>query len=857
MTDENSDDNSHPVKVTPRVIGSTSGIHQSPSTSTLHSNTSPRTISHNPSTNSLRSINAGGAAQNAAIAGASLAFSNSGKSTPPVPNKNKPQLNSNLSKNGSANTYSGRDGALAAAAKVGGGGAPGGGGGRTRSPSKVSVMDERVGYGQQILGQQLLGRERTGVNETTDGGSIVGSEYQGGQRGAQKRAQQRSNGHLQPPFSSGTSTPDSGLNAKNNSVAFMAANLAAKRSRDNSPNHTGQSQGMRMGTGMGMGGWKQASPLPSRRQSYASIGNTSSTDSGERRLDVSSIPPTSSLVGMWEQTERGVKEGGGGSGAGNDILDRQDSSRRRPASSHALIAVSESAILARPISSHAPISEPTKSATKPLVLPSPSSSEVSITGQMMSTSKPPVRPRSISSHTPASEAVRPSPKSPAQKPAIHNTRPASSHSPLPNLSTKPSMQNLSPPVSAHGNPPTQPSANPSMQSVRPTSSHALELTESSPRPSVQKPSMPPPRRTSANVPAPGERSTEPPMQAPRPRSMHTPILNSTDSTDPSLKPPTQPPRRASTIKTPPKPSRPTPASLPPMSKQSYNNDYDEDDEDDASSDDSFVSASSQPKPKSPSWRAKVAQQNKRQTSSISPMDAHSLANAIVAGSLASSRASSPSGTLRPPAPPPSRRHKSISIFHSDNSRTPTPPQNIGPGNTTPMLKTTMRKPKTGKELKEEEGEGEKRRARKHLVKKHPNKHHEGDRKRWRDVITERERKRYEAVWASNRGLFPDTVSEEGERLEAAGARDSVPAVVVRDLWGRSRLAGDVLEEVWGLVEGRGVMGGRARLGKEEFVVGLWLIDQRLKGRKLPGRVGESVWKSVGALGGIKLRDHIK
>ena len=47
--------------------------------------------------------------------------------------------------------------------------------------------------------------------------------------------------------------------------------------------------------------------------------------------------------------------------------------------------------------------------------------------------------------------------------------------------------------------------------------------------------------------------------------------------------------------------------------------------------------------------------------------------------------------------------------------------------------------------------------------------------------------------------------------------------------------------------------GNGRLKKEEFVVGLWLVDQRLKGRKLPGRVSDSVWNSVRFLQGIKIR----
>ena len=151
-----------------------------------------------------------------------------------------------------------------------------------------------------------------------------------------------------------------------------------------------------------------------------------------------------------------------------------------------------------------------------------------------------------------------------------------------------------------------------------------------------------------------------------------------------------------------------------------------------------------------------------------------------------------------------------------------------------MLRATMRKPKA-----EEEDEGEARRKKKaHLMKKHPNKHHEGARKRWRDEITERERKRYEAVWASNRGLYT-----------TPGMESSVCNLVARDIFSRSRLHTDVLEEVYELVDRR-QNGG---LEREEFVVGLWLIDQRLKGRKLPMKVSDSVWKSVGVLSGIKIK----
>jgi hypothetical protein len=144
----------------------------------------------------------------------------------------------------------------------------------------------------------------------------------------------------------------------------------------------------------------------------------------------------------------------------------------------------------------------------------------------------------------------------------------------------------------------------------------------------------------------------------------------------------------------------------------------------------------------------------------------------------------------------------------------------------------------------------------HLVGKHPHKHHEGTRKHWRDTITERERKRYEGVWAANRGLHlpssdTQTTTTYSTSATSAGIEDEVLNLVVRDIWMRSRLLEQVLEEVWFLVDRREV----GRLTKEEFVVGLWLVDQRLKGRKLPSRVSESVWASVTGLGtrGIKVR----
>ena len=277
----------------------------------------------------------------------------------------------------------------------------------------------------------------------------------------------------------------------------------------------------------------------------------------------------------------------------------------------------------------------------------------------------------------------------------------------------------------------------------------------------------------------------------------------------------------------PKPTVSKPIPIPGKKPQAAKEDVD------ASSNDSFVSASSYAESEHlPSFRVGLQKQKTQKTSqNISPGSAsaaavESLANAIVASSLASSRAASPS-KLQPP-PPPAPRRGARYLFHngSDISRTPSPSKPNG-------LRTTMRKPR-----EEEIDESEKRRGRKNLMKKHPNKHHEGDRKRWRDEITERERKRYEAVWASNRGIFSNGLND-----------GAVCNLVARDIFSRSRLHNEVLEEVYALVDRK----ENRALDREEFVVGLWLIDQRLKGRKLPIRVSDSVWRSVGILGGIKVK----
>jgi hypothetical protein len=213
------------------------------------------------------------------------------------------------------------------------------------------------------------------------------------------------------------------------------------------------------------------------------------------------------------------------------------------------------------------------------------------------------------------------------------------------------------------------------------------------------------------------------------------------------------------------------------------------------------------------------------------VDVNNLANAMVASSIASSRimprAASPSKKKAPPVP----RRRSRSLHELESRHRPDNPP-LKPLTTRPM-KQTLRK------LISETDDEETKRGRKHRLRKHPNVHHEGDRKRWRDKVTAKERKRYEGVWAANRGLLHQF---EAFNLRSKGMteEDLVLNVVVRDIWDRSRLPRDVLEEIWDLVAEE----GDKFLTREQFVVGLWLVDQRLKGRKLPVKVSTSVWSSV-------------
>lgn len=251
--------------------------------------------------------------------------------------------------------------------------------------------------------------------------------------------------------------------------------------------------------------------------------------------------------------------------------------------------------------------------------------------------------------------------------------------------------------------------------------------------------------------------------------------------------------------------------------------------------------------------------------SVNGMDEESLSNAIVASSLASARAPSPKPIKVPPTPPRRRRSRSRSLLslglsHSNGSegRLPSPTKSGG-------LRQTLRDvPKS--DLVQQHRDHHHHHHHNHPkfpIHRHPHKHHEGDRKRYRAYITDTQRKRYEGVWAANKGLhvpvpppLPSKVhpsSPSANYYKAAAekyppnAPEMVLNLVVRDIWSRSQLPPNALEHVWNLVDGS----GDGLLRKGEFVVGMWLIDQQLKGHKLPATVPDTVWDSAGRLPVVK------
>lgn len=222
------------------------------------------------------------------------------------------------------------------------------------------------------------------------------------------------------------------------------------------------------------------------------------------------------------------------------------------------------------------------------------------------------------------------------------------------------------------------------------------------------------------------------------------------------------------------------------------------------------------------------------------------------------------GVVYDPELPPDENEQPLAPIKSKNPSAAVP---------SVKLRTTMRKESKRKEKKTAFNEDK------------PWKNH-GD----LDVISDAQRKRYEGLWVSNKGLYLDRVAtklvgvdigkeddtlsksvrdyserEISERaaklsaslnldfdqtdlkelhgLESVSVQNLIHGSVVKKLWSRSNLPRETLLAIWDLVDCR----KDGTLNKAEFVVGMWLVDQCLYGRKLPKTVNKLVWSSLGGL----------
>lgn len=139
-------------------------------------------------------------------------------------------------------------------------------------------------------------------------------------------------------------------------------------------------------------------------------------------------------------------------------------------------------------------------------------------------------------------------------------------------------------------------------------------------------------------------------------------------------------------------------------------------------------------------------------------------------------------------------------------------------------------------------------------------------------ITTEEKKRYEAIWVSNKNRYLEMLPWYGNKQEkndlesdincmsAASSglnmdkdigdsvhtnkddyeEDLMVNFVAYEIYNRSNLPPKVLKKIYDLIDIR----QDGALNKQSFIVGMWLIDQCLYGKKLPDKVPDLVWTSV-------------
>ncbi|SCV04208.1 LAMI_0H14268g1_1 [Lachancea mirantina] len=107
-------------------------------------------------------------------------------------------------------------------------------------------------------------------------------------------------------------------------------------------------------------------------------------------------------------------------------------------------------------------------------------------------------------------------------------------------------------------------------------------------------------------------------------------------------------------------------------------------------------------------------------------------------------------------------------------------------------------------------------------------------------VTQPERKRYEAMWVTNRNCYLSLLSWWNPETTTVPEDGLILNLVVYDIWSRSNLPQDKLAAIYDMVDIR----KDGTLSRASFLVGMWLVDQSLYGRKLPTKIEKRVWDSV-------------
>lgn len=106
-------------------------------------------------------------------------------------------------------------------------------------------------------------------------------------------------------------------------------------------------------------------------------------------------------------------------------------------------------------------------------------------------------------------------------------------------------------------------------------------------------------------------------------------------------------------------------------------------------------------------------------------------------------------------------------------------------------------------------------------------------------VSEKERKRYEGVWVTNKNQYLELLPWWNPEVTIP-PDGLVINQVVFEIWSRSNLSSQLLAQIYDKVDTR----KDGTLNRQSFVIGMWLVDQCLYGRKLPQVIDQRVWDSV-------------